>query len=165
MNVEMGWSSCTKCSSLVLDPVGRCPGGGLHETTDSGDYVVPYENRANSQTTWRHCESCRALVFAGSGSGGRCISGLAHTLGDKGYRPEGLRTFNAAPEAVRQSDWRWCGKCDCMTHCGDDAPGDCAAGGVHDDTRSGVYSMLFFRRVAHAATSTGRFVCEVRPAA
>ena len=165
MNVEIGWSNCVECSSLVLDPVGRCPGGGLHDTTDSGDYVVPYESSANSRTNWRHCESCQSLVFAGSGSGGRCTTGLAHTFSQKGYRPEGLPNFDATREAVRQSDWRWCCKCDGMTYCDADAPGNCATGGVHDDTRSGVYSMVFFVRAAIAVEGKRLFVSEVRPAA
>jgi hypothetical protein len=54
----------------------------------------------------------------------------------------GLNTVMAISQDWGQPDWRWCNKCQCMTH-KQDLGGPCAAGGRHDNGGSSNYRMSF----------------------
>jgi len=56
-----------------------------------------------------------------------------------------------------QSNWRWCNKCQLVAFAGNASPGPCPAGGNHNHTGSGNYTLNFARAgmaIASGATSS-----------
>ncbi len=41
-----------------------------------------------------------------------------------------------------QVDWRWCNKCQALAYAGNPTVGPCPAGGLHDHTGSGDYTLI-----------------------
>jgi hypothetical protein len=164
MGDQPNWACCQKCDTLVFagGEAGACAAGESHELRGSGNFVVPMEARANSQTKWRRCVNCEALTYAGGLAEDACPAGGAHVAGEGGYRPEALM-LNAPPlGSTGQPGWRWCQKCDGMTFSDGVMPGDCPAGGGHDDSVSGHYWMFFTADPLPSGLKTGpsRFVCD-----
>ena len=164
MGDQPNWACCQKCDTLVFagGEAGACAAGGTHDHRGGANFVVPMEARANSQTRWRCCAKCEALTYAGGVAQDACPAGGAHMAGESGYRPEALMLHEPPFGATGQPGWRWCRKCDGMTFSGSVAPGDCPAGGAHDDSASGHYWMFFTSDPLPLGLEAGpnRFVCD-----
>ncbi len=88
------------------------------------------------QTGWRQCSKCSCLWFTGNTTS-KCPAGGAHGSALGGY---GVSAPNTAP-IPGQSNWRWCRKCQCMFFSGNATQGVCIAGGAHDKSQSGDYTV------------------------
>ena len=87
------------------------------------------------QTGWRMCAKCGCLWYSGNGFS-KCPAGGAHVAD--------LCWAVVAPNSTAypgQSNWRWCKKCQCMFFAGNATQGVCVAGGTHDKSQSGDYTM------------------------
>jgi hypothetical protein len=77
------WRWCAKCQGLSFGPgnaQSRCPAGGIHSTTPSGDYSLLHNASAGTpgqQGEWRWCSKCQGLFFGGAPSS-VCPAGGAH---------------------------------------------------------------------------------------
>jgi hypothetical protein len=90
------------------------------------------------QGSWRWCNKCQSLAFAGNPTWGFCPAGGGHDYAGSGNY---VLTVND-PSAPGQAFWMWCNKCQCLAFAGDPTSGPCAAGGVHDHAGSGNYSLV-----------------------
>jgi hypothetical protein len=72
---EEGWSHCSKCQGLFFSHAAerRCPGGGLHDGTGSGDYVIETPGARDQrycvtdfQSAWKRCAFCSGIYFTGN---------------------------------------------------------------------------------------------------
>ena len=60
--------------------------------------------------------------------------------------------FNAWGSSA-QSNWHWCHKCELMHFSGNATQGACPAGGQHENTGSGEYSLIILSGKAPALTA------------
>jgi hypothetical protein len=111
-------------------------GNHAHARFSVFDRTDPFPNR---QHDWASCSRCQSLYFRPFG--GVCPVGGQHDpSGSFNY----FSIFNARPNSKVQASWHSCTKCQCLHFAGfPNAPGVCAAGGVHDDAGSFEYSVLF----------------------
>jgi hypothetical protein len=81
-----GWRWCSKCEALVLahDIGPRCPTGGVHDLTNSFNYVLKRNTpqNGNEQDGWRRCKKCNALGHIGGGR--KCSGGDGHDYDGNG---------------------------------------------------------------------------------
>src|SRR5215510_12041321 len=80
MATQPGWRWCARCQALAFagSGPGPCAGGGTHDHSASGAYVVAFDDGTGAaQPDWRWCAKCQALAFAGSGPG-PCVAGGVH---------------------------------------------------------------------------------------
>jgi hypothetical protein len=94
------------------------------------------------QTGWAWCGNCQGLYFTGSSDQGVCPaggqhdgSGSAHYVLDVGADP--------AAHPHGQPAWAWCHKCQGLGYGPQFASSLCPAGGQHDATGSGNYTLDF----------------------
>lgn len=89
-----------------------------------------------TQTSWYWCHKCQGLFFFGSGLLGRCPAGATHTF-------EGSANYALQNDSggAGQHGWRFCWRCHGLFF-GNSAQGRCSAGGRHDGSRSGDYSLV-----------------------
>ncbi len=121
---ESGWRICSNCNGLVRDAnSGRCafgdPNQGYHHDTDgSAVYTLGIDHPApDTQSNWRHCRKCGALVFGGAV--GACAAGGGHdTVGSPNYSI----THDQTTPIPGVDEWRWCRKCQGLHHCQNCAP-------------------------------------------
>ncbi len=133
------WRWCSKCQGLFFagNPGSKCPAGGSHTKTGSGNYDIVHNwASAPGQDDWRWCKKCQGLFFAGN-PGSNCPAGGSHDkTGSGNYK----LIFNAWGSSG-QYNWRWCHKCQGLFFAGN--PGSkCPAGGSHSKTGSGNYSLM-----------------------
>lgn len=91
------------------------------------------------QDNWRWCRNCEGLFFAGN-SLGECPRGGEHVLEGSGN----YAIWLGEEESHRgQVGWRWCRKCQGLFFGRNDnaSVGCCLAGGHHDPTTSGLYTV------------------------
>jgi hypothetical protein len=145
MPFQNGWKWCKQCQVLCFSGhgLGSCkanPGGG-HNFDGSGNYVLfhydppPFLDAAPpGQDSWRWCNKCQELCYAGSATVGTCPAGGAHDhTGSGNY-----------VMAQGQSNWKWCRKCQAMCFAGNPEAGICSEDGKpHDTTQSEDYSLQF----------------------
>ena len=131
---------CNKCQGMFLggSSVSRCPAGGGHNGTGSGNYSLMRNSQfPYGQQDWRACKKCQS-VFFGPKTLGVCPSGGPHDLsGSNNYT-----LVHNSPYNEPQIDRRWCNKCQGLFYAGF-GPGVCPAGGGHTKTGSGNYSVAF----------------------
>jgi hypothetical protein len=80
------WRWCNKCQGLSFagnGPPRKCPMGGNHDLTGSGDYeliqVDPSKPlRPQMQASWRWCNKCQSLYYAGNIAATVCLEGCSH---------------------------------------------------------------------------------------
>ncbi|MFE6924366.1 hypothetical protein ACFVAV_25305 [Nocardia sp. NPDC057663] len=141
---QSGWRWCNKCQGLFFGgrPNPKCPTGGAHDKTDSGNYTLTHNLRETKgwQSDWRWCNKCQGLFFGGRPNP-KCPAGGAHDKTDSGNYS---LWHNAGESSSQQSDWRWCNKCQGLFFGGRPNP-KCPAGGAHDKTGSGNYSLYHER--------------------
>ncbi len=129
---QAGWRFCKKCHGLGR-AAGKCAGGGMHDHSGSGSYVLPIDaERTGGQARWFHCGQCSSLHFAAGDTGGRCTAGRTHTLGGQ-Y----IVGHSTTPSSAAR--FRWCRACSCLVL--GDNPTGCVAGGNHDTSGSGHYTV------------------------
>jgi hypothetical protein len=145
-NEQSDWRWCNKCQGMFFggNPGSRCPAGGAHSKTSSGNYrLVQNTSGAHGQPDWRWCNKCQGMFFGGN-PGSKCPAGGAHVKTGSGNY---VLAHNVPPSPL-QSNWRWCNKCQGMFFGGN--PGSkCPAGGAHIKTGSGNYSMWNNAPAAH----------------
>jgi Fungalysin metallopeptidase (M36) len=73
---ESNWRWCSKCQGLFFGGLaGKCPAdGAAHDSSGSGNYVVPNTPIPPGQPGWRRCTACQALFF-GDNPGSKCPTG------------------------------------------------------------------------------------------
>jgi hypothetical protein len=82
----------------------------------------------NVQQSWRYCQKCQAMFYAGRPGGqGVCAAGGAHS--EQGF--SFILPYNAPATATAQASWRFCQKCYVMFYAGHPTQGVCADGGTH----------------------------------
>jgi Matrixin/Putative peptidoglycan binding domain len=138
---QADWRWCNKCQGLFFggNPGSKCPGGGAHSKTGSGNYILAHNIGTMSgwQADWRWCNKCQGLFFGGN-PGPKCPAGGAHSKAGSGNYS---LIHGAGPAAGQQIDWRWCNKCQGLFFGGN--PGSkCPVGGQHSKTGSGNYSLI-----------------------
>jgi hypothetical protein len=133
---QQDWRWCRKCLGMAFagGVPGRCPAGGIHDHTGSGNYGFPINTpSAPGQRNWRWCRKCMGMTF-GSAPPSPCPAGGDHDLGASGE-------YTALRNG--QANWRWCNRCHSLAFGGGAAPGPCPAGGSHNHTGSGDYWLAF----------------------
>jgi hypothetical protein len=150
--MQRDWRWCDKCQGLYFGggwATSRCPAGDTHRRADqdhSGDYSLPMDAiaAADRQSGWRWCDKCQGLFYGPAVASSHCPAGGIHSApgqsGSSDYSP----FHNAAPNPDRQSDWRWCDKCQGMFFGPRTADSRCPAGDTHRppaQSHSGDYSL------------------------
>ncbi len=137
------WRMCKKCQGMFFagNPGSKCPAGGSHDATSSGNYDIPQgmPNWASvpGQSNWRWCKKCQGMFFGGNATDGVCPAGGTHNhTGSGDYK----LIFNAWGSPA-QSNWRMCKKCQGLFFAGNSGS-KCPAGGSHDSSGSGDYSLM-----------------------
>lgn len=142
------WKWCANCQGLAFTgsgSVGRCPVGGEHDHSRSGNYRLIQDGPG--QGDWRWCHKCQGLFFHGNSSFGRCPVGgvhapdaLAHssnyTIGSPGQQSSGARDG-----WTEQNAWRWCRKCQGL-YFRRHGLGRCPEGDTHAEVDTGDYALL-----------------------
>jgi hypothetical protein len=137
------WLWCNKCQGLAFagsSSAGACPAGGTHDHSGSGNYILIQDlSEAPGQDNWRWCNKCQGLAFAGNSSAGACPAGRIHDHSGSGNYT--LLKDIPIPIPYTQSNWRWCNKCQGLAFAGNSSAGACPAGGTHDHSGSGDYTL------------------------
>jgi hypothetical protein len=137
---QRNWRWCSKCQGLWFaggSSQGKCPAGGSHSKTGSGNYSLVHQATiAPGQANWRWCSKCQGLWFAGNPSQGKCPAGGTHIKTGSG-------NYTLAHQSgAGQANWRWCSKCQGLWFAGNPPQGTCPAGGAHAKVGSGDYRLV-----------------------
>src|SRR5580765_76274 len=94
------------------------------------------------QTGWSWCNKCQGLYFNGNALPTVCPAGGAHDSAGSGLYSVDM---NADPgsHAHGQPDWSWCNKCQGLGYGPGFGSSACPAGGTHDGSGSGNYTVDF----------------------
>lgn len=137
---QHNWRWCSKCQGLWFSgnsSRSRCPAGGTHVATGSGNYsLVQKANSIPGQSNWRWCSKCQGLWFAGNSSQGRCPAGGTHIRTGSGNYTLAVQSGGG------QTNWRWCSKCQGLWFASDPSRSNCPAGGNHIRDGSGDYHLV-----------------------
>lgn len=92
------------------------------------------------QTAWTWCQKCQGLFYAGNPTPGVCPAGGGHDGSASGHY---VLDLNADPAAhpQGQSQWSWCQKCQGLCYGPQLGSSVCPAGGQHDGSASGNYTL------------------------
>lgn len=143
---QENWRWCSKCHGLFFAggtvsqaPVGNCPAGGAHDSSQSGCYVLALSPTLSmlpikTQGKWNWCKKCSGLFYGGN-PGSKCSAGGEH---DKSGSGEYFVSLSAGFN-VGQEGWRWCDKCEGLFLGA--AGSRCPAGGPHTAAGSGHYTL------------------------
>lgn len=130
---QKGWRWCQKCQGMFFSgnsTQGACPGGGSHDASRSGKYIIDFTAYSKGgQSNWKWCNKCEHLFFvAGNRAKGVCPKGGAHNDAQSGD----YMLFGAgnAPAQPRQESWDWCSKCEGLFF-GGGGNTICPSGGAH----------------------------------
>jgi hypothetical protein len=74
-----GWTWCQKCNALFCGDGGKCPAGGAHDASESGDYTLDDSGEDDDGSVFRWCDKCEVLFYAEEH--GVCVGGGAHRIG------------------------------------------------------------------------------------
>jgi hypothetical protein len=97
-----------------------------------------------TQSDWRWCNKCQGLFFGGGLANSQCPVGGTHAPPQQSGSGNYSLPHNAPENAQRQSDWRWCNKCQGLFFGGGLANSHCPVGGTHappQQSGSGNYSL------------------------
>ncbi|MBL8041002.1 MAG: matrilysin family metalloendoprotease [Chthonomonas sp.] len=86
---QSNWRWCNKCQGLFFggNPNPKCPAGGEHDKTGSGNYSLLHNSSAaaGQQSNWRWCNKCQGLFFGGNPNP-KCPAGGDHVkIGSGNY--------------------------------------------------------------------------------
>lgn len=97
ITAQRNWRWCHKCAGLFYfgatgNQYGKCPAGGAHEKSGSGDYALMGDSDGNfspgitAQRNWRWCSKCAGLWYAGATADpdGTCPAGGGHSKAGSG---------------------------------------------------------------------------------
>jgi len=128
-NKQEGWRWCRRCMTMWFTQYngssGVCPSGGGHEQDGSGQYLMVVEGGCDPCDGWRWCNQCMALHRRTLTS--KCASGGSHSESGSGAY------YVCMGSDHPQSGWSGCNKCGVLWFTGASG-GDCAAGGVHEES-------------------------------
>jgi hypothetical protein len=96
------------------------------------------------QSEWRWCNRCQGLFFGPGIGGSRCPAGGAHAAPAESGSANYSLAYDAAWDTRRQSEWRWCNKCQGLFYGPAAGTSRCPAGGAHAapaESRSASYSL------------------------
>jgi hypothetical protein len=165
-STQDNWRWCPKCQGLSFagnSSQGPCPAGGSHDHSGSGNYRVLKDINSvlsvslgallasfgivgfSEQDNWRWCPKCQGLSFAGNSSQGPCPAGGSHDHSGSGnyvLLKDLGKTAATIAEIGGQDNWRWCPKCQGLAYAGNSSQGPCPAGGSHEHTGSGNYTLI-----------------------
>ncbi len=92
------------------------------------------------QTGWTWCQKCQGLYYAGNPTPGVCPAGGGHDGSGSGHYVLDLGA-DAAAHPQGQSQWSWCQKCQGLCYGPQLGSSVCPAGGPHDGSASGDYTL------------------------
>lgn len=138
---EGGWNWCNKCQIISFTGLthGPCSARHVHDTSGSGAYYIPFEpenfNGLASSRSWRRCEKCQGLAFAGGLGAGACEAGGEHRYVQNAAGAPYVLSTNHFPyvHGETQDHWRHCRKCNLLAF---DGYSFCVAGGTHHSAQS-----------------------------
>src|SRR5215510_10690294 len=82
------------------------------------------------QSEWRWCNKCQGLFYGPAVATSRCPAGGAHAAPEQSGSAN--YSLDTAGDPSRQSEWRWCNKCQGLFYYGPAGGGlRCPAGGAH----------------------------------
>ena len=153
MATQDNWRWCHQCQGMFFaggpsPHRGVCPGTGIlgafegeHSFDNSGNYQLEVDTPDDTgQNDWHYCFKCAGLFFAGNDPGvltvGQCPAGGG---GHDKSRSGDYRLFSSGSG---QGDWWFCGKCTGLFFSGNGSMGSCPAGGPHDNSSSGQYTLI-----------------------
>jgi hypothetical protein len=169
--LQAGWRWCRKCEGLAFgeQSAGKCPAGGAHDLTASGNYALAYNDpNPIGEGGWRWCGKCQGLHSPGQGSSA-CPAGGSHI-----DAWSGRYALADDPAAPGQRGWRMCLQCSGLVFDAD-LPGPCPAGGNHQPVALKAYALELvvtqpqdrisrhefgdtkYRRVGYHAVATTRY--------
>jgi hypothetical protein len=139
---EDQWRCCRKCQGLFYGPsqaASRCPAGGGHDGSISGNYVVSVNTPLSNEWVggWRRCSKCQGLYDA-AGANSRCPAGSGHTPIAGGANHSTY--FGRVQGPAQQDHWAGCFKCEGLYFSPFQANNRCPAGGGHSVGR-GYFSL------------------------
>ena len=105
---------------------------------DGGTQTLPL------QSNWRWCNKCQGLFFGGDQAESNCPAGGTHADPAQSGSGNYSLPHNAPPSPNRQSEWRWCNKCQGLFYGPGATMSSCPAGGIHSpqaQSGSGNYSL------------------------
>lgn len=94
------------------------------------------------QTGWSWCTKCQGLFYSGNTQPTVCPAGGAHDGSGSGAYSVDMNA-DAGSHAHGQPDWAWCTKCQGLGYGPGFGSSACPAGGTHDGTGSGNYTLDF----------------------
>lgn len=149
--VQGGWTACSNCLGSFYRPnqgLSHCPARATHQPFDSHDFSMVWNSPGDpGQPNWRWCSKCQSLFYGGNNLPTRCpADGGAH---DGSTSANYTVRLQSQQPNQGQRGWAWCGKCQSLF-----APnvvngvlqvtaGVCPAGGPHNSTGSGEYSLHY----------------------
>ena len=144
---QRNWRWCNKCQGLWFagnPTAGKCPAGGTHVKTGSGNYSLVHQATiAPGQSNWRWCSKCQGLWFGGNPTAGKCPAGGTHIKTGSG-------NYTLAHQSgAGQANWRWCSKCQGLWFAGNPSQGTCPTGGSHTKVGSGDYRLVQVSTTVH----------------
>jgi hypothetical protein len=108
------------------------------EAVDGGTQTLPL------QSNWRWCSKCQGLFFGDGQPTSSCPGGGTHADPAQSLSGNYSLPHNAPPSPSRQSEWRWCNKCQGLFYGPAATTSACPAGGTHSpqaQSGSGNYSL------------------------
>jgi hypothetical protein len=96
------------------------------------------------QSNWRWCDKCQGLFFGGGQAESNCPGGGTHADPAQSGSGNYSLPHQAPPSPSRQSEWRWCNKCQGLFYGPAATMSSCPAGGTHSpqaQSGSGNYSL------------------------
>jgi hypothetical protein len=133
---QKDWRWCSKCQALFFggNAGSRCPAGGAHDGSQSGNYNATSESAPYVQKGWRWCRKCQGMFFQPN-AGSLCPARGGHdAVGSGAYG------FLRRLPTYTQGGWRWCSKCEGLFF-GGGRGSVCPAGGSHAGAN---YMVLLF---------------------
>jgi hypothetical protein len=136
---QSGWRWCNKCQGLFHDgavAASRCPDAGTHEPPErsaSPNYSL-FANLPldpGRQSEWRWCSNCHGLFYGGNVAASSCPVGGTHSPPGQSRSWNYSLPANLPLDPGRQSEWRWCNKCQGLFHGPAAVTSRCPAGGTH----------------------------------
>lgn len=153
--LQNDWRWCSKCQGLFYGPyigTSRCPAGDAHAApaqSGSASYALPYgASGAGGQADWSWCNRCDGLFYGPGAGTSVCAAGGAHAAPGQSGSANYTIAYGWDGGPGRQSDWRWCSRCQGLFYGPYVIASRCPAGGAHagpGQTGSRDYNLIIER--------------------
>lgn len=100
----------------------------VYRSTDNEIREIRWPTR---QSGWRWCNKCQGLFHDGAVAASRCPDAGTHEPPERSASPNYSLFANLPLDPGRQSEWRWCNKCQGLFHGPAAVTSRCPAGGTH----------------------------------